>query len=55
MADTAGDPLKTMVVDEVIREDGRYLLYYDWPDGTVADAGRSAGASDEPGPSSDDV
>lgn len=26
------DPLHTMIVDRVERPDGRYLIYYGWPD-----------------------
>lgn len=25
------DPLHTMTVERVMRPDGRYLIYYDWP------------------------
>jgi len=26
------DPLRMMIVDRVERSDGRYLIYYSWPD-----------------------
>ena len=39
------DPLGGFTVERVVRDDGRYLLYYGWPDSTVADAaGEPAGA-----------
>ena len=31
-------PLGTFTVERVIREDGRYLLYYSWPEPPAADA-----------------
>ena len=52
MADPADDPLRTMVVEEVIRDDGRYLVYYRWPEGAEPDdrarddAARDAARSD---------
>lgn len=27
-----GDPLRTMTVERVTRADGRYLLYFTWPE-----------------------
>lgn len=55
MADSAGDPLRTMVIDAVLRDDGRYLVYYGWPDGTDAVAARTEDAQDEREPATDDV
>jgi hypothetical protein len=31
--DATDDPLRSMAVDRVVRDDGRYLIYYRWPDG----------------------
>jgi hypothetical protein len=30
--DATDDPLRSMAVDRVVRDDGRYLIYYLWPD-----------------------
>ena len=30
--EASDDPLRTMIVDRVERSDGRYLIYYSWPD-----------------------
>ena len=29
--DATEDPLRSMIVDRVTRDDGRYLIYYSWP------------------------
>ena len=38
----AEDPVRTMGVQRVQRSDGRYLIYYDWPDA----GGEGEGAAD---------
>jgi hypothetical protein len=43
--DATDDPLRSMVVDRVVRDDGRYLIYYDWPD-AVADEAAVRGTAD---------
>ena len=35
--DESDDPTRSMVVERVRREDGRYLIYYDWPGATAGD------------------
>lgn len=35
-ADASDDPLHTMIVDRVERSDGRYLIYYGWPEADPA-------------------
>ena len=32
-----GTPFSSFRVDRVTREDGRYLLYYEWPDAAAAE------------------
>lgn len=34
-----GDALGRFAVDRVVKEDGRYLLYYSWPEPPPTDAG----------------
>lgn len=43
--DATDDPLRSMVVDRVVRDDGRYLIYYEWPD-AVPDDGAVGGTGD---------
>jgi hypothetical protein len=31
-SDPPDDPVRTMTVERTVRDDGRYLLYYSWPD-----------------------
>ena len=33
-----GDPLAAFRVERVVRSDGRYLLYYSWPEAPATDA-----------------
>jgi len=52
--DAREDPLRTLTVDRVVRADGRYLLYYAWPEEPpepqdLADASTGGGPS-ESGP-----
>ena len=39
------DPASTMLLERVRRADGRYLIYYSWPD---ADAGQGDDRGDRP-------
>lgn len=34
-----GEALGRFTVDRVVKDDGRYLLYYSWPESPLADAG----------------
>lgn len=38
LTDEALDPLRSMVVETVHRPDGRYLIYYSWPEAPTADS-----------------
>ena len=31
-SDAPDDPVRTMTVERSVRDDGRYLFYYSWPD-----------------------
>ncbi len=47
-ADQRDDPVRAMNIQRVQRADGRYLIYYDWPD-AGDEAERAADApADEP-------
>lgn len=43
------DPVRTMTVERSVREDGRYLLYYSWPEphGDVVEPGGDAPTDDD--------
>ncbi|MBA3779630.1 MAG: hypothetical protein H0X16_10105 [Chloroflexi bacterium] len=50
---SAGEPVDRQppfdfVVEEVTKEDGRYLLYYSWPERAAEDDGRVGGTGAEP-------
>lgn len=49
--DATDDPLRSMVVDRVVRDDGRYLIYYGWPD---ADRTQEASADTDDHPTAPD-
>lgn len=46
LTDEALDPLRSMVVETVHRPDGRYVIYYSWPEPPTDD---SRAESDESG------
>ena len=48
------DRVRRFVVERVVRDDGRYLLYYSWPD-AAADATRPSDAVDAREAARDDV
>ena len=49
------DRVRQFVVERVVRDDGRYLLYYSWPVSAAADATRPAEAVDPTEAARDDV
>ena len=42
------DPFGGFTVDRVTRDDGRYLLYYSWPEPSATDAAGEPARSREP-------
>ena len=51
-SDAPADPVRTMTVERSVRDDGRYLIYFSWPDAEADDAERQP-EPDAPG--ADDV
>lgn len=44
------DPLASMRIERIVREDGRSLIYYDWPDDAPSLPGHGDGAAPDEEP-----